>query len=75
MLGAFAAFTGVVTLDAAIANIERRFGGRVAKANVAATRIAHQWVIDRRTVADNATAEVIALGLELGIPDPTAVAA
>jgi pyruvate ferredoxin oxidoreductase gamma subunit len=71
MLGAFAAFTGAITLDAAIANIERRFRGRIATANVAAAKIAHQWVKDRRTPSTDVTADVIALGLDLGIPDPT----
>jgi pyruvate ferredoxin oxidoreductase gamma subunit len=75
MLGAFAAFTGAITLDAAIANIERRFRGRVAAANVAAARIAHEWVAQRRISSAHVADDVISLGLELAIPDPTATVA
>ena len=44
LLGGFAALTGVVSVDSVARAIEGRFGGRVAEANVAAARRAHELV-------------------------------
>jgi pyruvate ferredoxin oxidoreductase gamma subunit len=44
LLGAFAALTGVVTLDAVQDAIRRRFTGEVAEANVDIARLAHDHV-------------------------------
>lgn len=41
LLGAFAALTGAVSLDSVIEAIRDRFSGRIAEANVAAARAAH----------------------------------
>ncbi|MDR0482924.1 MAG: 2-oxoacid:acceptor oxidoreductase family protein [Cellulomonadaceae bacterium] len=49
MLGAFAALTGSVSLDSAVASINKRFSGRVAAGNVSAARIAYAWVERART--------------------------
>jgi pyruvate ferredoxin oxidoreductase gamma subunit len=42
LLGAFAAVTGVVTIDAVEAAIRAKFRGRAADGNVAAARAAHE---------------------------------
>jgi pyruvate ferredoxin oxidoreductase gamma subunit len=43
LLGAFAALTGVITLDSVVAAIRERFGGRLAEGNVAAARAAFEY--------------------------------
>jgi pyruvate ferredoxin oxidoreductase gamma subunit len=44
LLGAFAACTGAVAVEAVVAAIRERFGGRVASGNVAAAQAAHDLV-------------------------------
>jgi pyruvate ferredoxin oxidoreductase gamma subunit len=48
LLGAFAALSGLVTLDAVNAAIERKFTGAVARANIAAAADAHRHVLEER---------------------------
>ena len=50
LLGAVAAFTGVVSLDSVVAAIRRRFPGLVGERNAAGATAAHAYVRDR-TVA------------------------
>ena len=45
LLGAFAALTGVVGLEAVIGAIEERFSGTTASRNVAAAREAYEAVL------------------------------
>lgn len=45
LLGAFAALTGMIPLDAVVAAIEERFSGRVARSNAAAAEAAYQLVV------------------------------
>jgi pyruvate ferredoxin oxidoreductase gamma subunit len=49
LLGAFAALGGPVTLEAVNAAIERKFGGALARANIAAAADAYRIVQDERT--------------------------
>ena len=51
LLGAFAACTGAVTVDAVAAAIGERFAGRVAAGNVAAAQAAHDFVAGDREEA------------------------
>ena len=51
LLGAFAALTGVVSIESVAAAIERRFSGVTADGNVAAARDAFGAVEDRKEVA------------------------
>jgi pyruvate ferredoxin oxidoreductase gamma subunit len=46
LLGAFAALTGAITLDAVQSAIRARFAGKVAQANAAAAAEAHDIVLD-----------------------------
>ena len=46
LLGAFAAATGLVSIDAVVAAIRERFGARVADGNAAAARAAYVLVCD-----------------------------
>jgi len=54
LLGAFAACTGAVAIDAVAAAIRERFAGRVASGNVAAARAAHDRVAGDREEAGRA---------------------
>jgi pyruvate ferredoxin oxidoreductase gamma subunit len=47
LLGAFAALTGMVTLDAVCAAIRRRFGGDLAERNVVAATRSHALLAER----------------------------
>jgi pyruvate ferredoxin oxidoreductase gamma subunit len=49
LLGAFAALTGIVSLDSVAAAIRRRFSGATAEGNVAAASAAHDAVARERT--------------------------
>jgi pyruvate ferredoxin oxidoreductase gamma subunit len=51
LLGAFAAWTGAVTIDAVAAAIRERFSGRIASGNVAAAQAAHDRVAGDREEA------------------------
>jgi pyruvate ferredoxin oxidoreductase gamma subunit len=51
LLGAFAAVTGVVTIDAVEAAIRQKFSGKAADGNVAAARAAHDLLKQEATVA------------------------
>ncbi len=51
LLGAFAAVTGQITLDAVLAAVRDRFKGRVAEGNCKAAEAAHQWVLDHAETA------------------------
>ena len=51
LLGAFAAWTGAVTIDAVAAAIRERFSGRIASGNVAAAQAAHDLVAGDREEA------------------------
>jgi pyruvate ferredoxin oxidoreductase gamma subunit len=44
LLGGFSAFAGVVHLESVVKAIHAKFSGRIAEANVAAARAAHDWV-------------------------------
>jgi pyruvate ferredoxin oxidoreductase gamma subunit len=46
LLGAFAAFTGEIALDAVLAAIADRFAGKVAAGNQRSAMAAYQWVLD-----------------------------
>jgi pyruvate ferredoxin oxidoreductase gamma subunit len=46
LLGAFAAQTGVVSIDSVEAAIRERFAGKLADGNVAAARAAHDFVLE-----------------------------
>lgn len=48
LLGAFAAATGQITLDAVVEVLQERFKGKVADGNVAAAQAAYDWVQGRR---------------------------
>jgi pyruvate ferredoxin oxidoreductase gamma subunit len=52
LLGAFAALTGQITLEALAASINRAFKGKVAQGNINSANVAHQWVIDHRGLED-----------------------
>jgi len=45
LLGAFAALTGLITLDAVVAAIEERFSGPLARSNAAAAAAAYELVV------------------------------
>lgn len=45
LLGAFAALTGLISLDAVVAAIEERFSGQVGRSNAAAAAAAYQLVM------------------------------
>lgn len=47
LLGAFTAFTNIVTLDSVLEAIRRTFPGKVGEANVAAAKAAHALVMAR----------------------------
>ena len=47
LLGAFAAFTGTVSIDSIATAIKRRFDGPIGEKNVAGARAAHDWVLER----------------------------
>lgn len=51
MLGALAALTGVVSLDAVLAAISERFTGKVAAGNVVAARAAYELIAEVSTNA------------------------
>ncbi|MDR2254250.1 MAG: 2-oxoacid:acceptor oxidoreductase family protein [Bifidobacteriaceae bacterium] len=46
LLGAFAALTHQITLEALAASINRLFKGKVAAGNVNSANVAYQWVLD-----------------------------
>ncbi|MDR1119111.1 MAG: 2-oxoacid:acceptor oxidoreductase family protein [Bifidobacteriaceae bacterium] len=52
LLGAFAALTGQITLEALAASINHLFKGRVAAGNVNSANVAYQWVLDHRGLED-----------------------
>jgi pyruvate ferredoxin oxidoreductase gamma subunit len=54
LLGAFAAVTGAVSIDAVAAAVRERFAGAVAAGNVAAARAAHQAMVARLAQATHA---------------------
>ena len=57
LLGAFAALTGVVSIDSVVAAIDERFAGNVATGNIAGARTAYDRVAGvRREVVDAAPA-------------------
>jgi len=51
LLGAFAAVTGVVTIDAVEAAIRDKFSGKAADGNVAASRAAYELLKEASVVA------------------------
>jgi pyruvate ferredoxin oxidoreductase gamma subunit len=51
MLGAFAALTGLMSVDAVVAAIATRFHGRVGEGNAAAARAAYAFVLEVRSYA------------------------
>ena len=48
LLGAFAAFTGMISLDSVVKAIHDRFRGPIGDRNVAGATAAHEWVRARR---------------------------
>ena len=44
LLGGFAAFTGVVSLDSVLLAIRRRFGGQIGERNASGATAAHDYV-------------------------------
>jgi pyruvate ferredoxin oxidoreductase gamma subunit len=46
LLGAFAALTGQITLEALAESIANIFKGKVAQGNINSANVAFQWVID-----------------------------
>jgi len=48
LLGAYAALTGQVTLEAVIDAVNQLFKGKVASGNIASAQVAYQWVQDHR---------------------------
>jgi pyruvate ferredoxin oxidoreductase gamma subunit len=54
LLGAFAAITGVVSLDSVIGAIGQRFQGAVASANIRSAQAAHQMVVQTKAVWSDA---------------------
>ncbi|MDR3202687.1 MAG: 2-oxoacid:acceptor oxidoreductase family protein [Bifidobacteriaceae bacterium] len=48
LLGAFAALTGQITLEAVAEAVNRLFRGKVAAGNIKSAEVAHQWVEDHR---------------------------
>ena len=46
LLGAFAALTGVITLDGVVAALEERFPGPLARSNSAAAEAAYRLVVE-----------------------------
>ena len=51
LLGAFAALSGVITLEAVQAAIREKFSGAVALRNIAAAREAHRIVLEEAAEA------------------------
>jgi pyruvate ferredoxin oxidoreductase gamma subunit len=52
LLGAFAALTGQITLEALAASVSHLFKGKVAQGNVNSANVAYQWVVDHRGQED-----------------------
>jgi pyruvate ferredoxin oxidoreductase gamma subunit len=52
LLGAFAALTGQITLEALASSINRQFKGKVAQGNINSANVAYQWVLDHRGQED-----------------------
>jgi pyruvate ferredoxin oxidoreductase gamma subunit len=52
LLGAFAALTGQITLEALAESINRLFKGKVAAGNINSANVAYQWVVDHRGKED-----------------------
>ena len=50
LLGAFAAFTGVISLDSVVGAIRQRFQGPIGERNAAGAAAAHQYVRERTGV-------------------------
>ncbi|MDR0592719.1 MAG: 2-oxoacid:acceptor oxidoreductase family protein [Bifidobacteriaceae bacterium] len=46
LLGAFAALTGQITLEALAQSIQKVFKGKVAQGNINSANVAYQWVLD-----------------------------
>ncbi|MDR1824766.1 MAG: 2-oxoacid:acceptor oxidoreductase family protein [Bifidobacteriaceae bacterium] len=60
LLGAFAALTGQVTLEAVVNSINGLFKGKVAEGNSRSAQVAYQWVIDHRGHEDEGAPHGIA---------------
>lgn len=52
LLGAFAALSGLITLEAVQAAIQQKFHGRVAQGNMAAAREAFEIVMEKKKLAE-----------------------
>jgi pyruvate ferredoxin oxidoreductase gamma subunit len=52
LLGAFAALTGQITLQAVSDAVAHLFRGKVAAGNIASAEVAYQWVLDHRGQED-----------------------
>lgn len=52
LLGAFAALTSQITLDALAESIKATFRGKVAQGNINSAMVAYQWVLDHRGQED-----------------------
>lgn len=54
LLGAFAALSGVISLDSVTAAIRKRFGGPIGDRNVSGASAAHAYVRERREAYEHA---------------------
>ncbi|MDR3107012.1 MAG: 2-oxoacid:acceptor oxidoreductase family protein [Bifidobacteriaceae bacterium] len=52
LLGAFAALTGQISLEALAESIRRLFKGKVAAGNINSANVAYQWVVDHQYKED-----------------------